>query len=284
MTDEHIRRVSRRLRNLCEPIAACVYFAPEAISAYEELGLDYAQGYFTSRSACMGRLSGEAVTATFGVFRPEIVVPFVREGWSKTDPDAVLAARYEGATAALERMIGAPDTARAVEILRPAMEAQPMSGRPIFAGLRSLPFPEDPLGRLWRVCDYVREHRGDGHIAAWTAAGLDALEVGLLTELYWEVDLGSYIATRGFGPDDVSEGLRRLEARGLVADRAFTEAGWALREEIEEATDRMETGVVEALGDDAEEIFGILEPWTRAILDAGGYPVDPAEVMDRARS
>lgn len=283
MTDVHVRHVSRRLRNLCEPIAACVYFAPEAISAYEELGLDYAQGYFTSRSACMGQLSGEAVTATFGVFRPEVVVPSVREGWSKTDPDTLLQARYEGATAALERMIGTPDTARAVEILRPAMEAQPLSGRPIFAGLRSLPFPDEPLGALWRACDYVREHRGDGHVAAWIATGLDALEIGLLTEIYWGLDVGSYIATRGFGSDDVEKGLRRLEEHRLVADGRFTEAGRALREGIEDATDSMEAGVVEALGDAADELFGILEPWTQAILDAGGYPVDPARVMDQVR-
>ena len=37
-------------------------------------------GYFCSRSACMGRLTGEAVTATFGVFIPHRGDPRRREG------------------------------------------------------------------------------------------------------------------------------------------------------------------------------------------------------------
>lgn len=279
MTD--VRRVSRRLRNLCEPIAGSVYFAPEAMAAYSELGLDYVRGYFCSRSASMGRLSGEAVAAAFGVFNPDVVVPAVSEGWKETDHDALLEARYAGATTALRRMIGAPDTSRAVEILRPVMESLPLSGRPVFSGLRSLPFPEDPVGALWRVCDYVREHRGDGHVAAWVEAGCDPLEIGLLTELYWGLEVGSYISTRGYGPDDVEAGLARLEGRGLVSGRGFTDEGRAFREGIEEVTDRMETRVVEGLVDDAEELFATLEPWTKAVLDAGGYPVDPSRFMDR---
>jgi len=67
-SDEHVRSVSRRVRDLIEPLAANVYFAPEALEAYKELGLSYLPGYFRSRSACMGDVSGEVVVATFGVF------------------------------------------------------------------------------------------------------------------------------------------------------------------------------------------------------------------------
>ena len=44
-------RTARRLRELVEPIAAAVYFAPEAQRRYEGLGLNYFEGYFCSRSA-----------------------------------------------------------------------------------------------------------------------------------------------------------------------------------------------------------------------------------------
>ena len=40
------------------------------------------------------------------------------------------------------------DVSRIVDILRPAMEQQSYAGRALFAGLRSLPFPADPLGQL----------------------------------------------------------------------------------------------------------------------------------------
>jgi hypothetical protein len=275
-------RISRRLRDLAEPIAASVYFVPEAQEAYAALGLDnYAISYFSSRGACLGRPSGEVVTAAFGVFNPAIVIPSVEQAWAKTDPDSLLAAREKGATAALHRMLADIDTSPAVEILRPAMESVAFAGRALFSGLRSLPFPSDPIGRLWRVCDYIRERRGDNHIAAWIAAGCDPVEIGLLTELYWGRELSSYIHTRGWSQQDIDAGIERLVEKGYVEDRAFTEVGREYRRGIEAATDAMDADVVEALGDNAGELCALLEPWTAAVLDAKGYPANPAEFMNQ---
>src|SRR5687767_11636470 len=87
VSSENVPAVSRRLRDLCEPIAGSVYFAPEAFDAYKQLGLSgYAEGYFTSRGACLGTPSGQVVCAAFGVFNPDVVIPSVEAGWSKTDP------------------------------------------------------------------------------------------------------------------------------------------------------------------------------------------------------
>ena len=100
-------RTARTLRDLAEPIAGCVYFVPEAQKAYADLGLDdYAVSYFGSRGASLGRPSGEVVTAAFGVFNPAIVIPSVQRAWSLTDPDSLLAAREDGATSALRRILG----------------------------------------------------------------------------------------------------------------------------------------------------------------------------------
>jgi hypothetical protein len=274
-------KLARRLRDLCEPIAAQVYFAPEAIGAYAELGLDYGPGYFCSRGACLGQAPGAVIAAAFGVFNPEVVVPAVDLGWSKTDAESILGARERGAIQALRRMIGDADTSPAVDILRPAMESLPVAGRALYSGLRSLPFPDEPLGALWRATDYVRERRGDGHIAAWVSAGCDAVEIGLLTELYWEMQLGTYIRTRGWTAEQIQAGIGRLESKGWVKDGAFTDSGREARRAIEETTDRHDEDAVRALGSRIEELFAILEPWTRAILDAKGYPADPAKLMNR---
>ena len=103
---DSVRRVSRRLRDLVEPLAANVYFAPEARAAYQHLGIeDYGAGYFTSRGACLGHVPGHVVAAAFGVFNPDVVVPAVAEGWSKTDVGSILAAREQGAVASLERIL-----------------------------------------------------------------------------------------------------------------------------------------------------------------------------------
>jgi hypothetical protein len=278
--------VSRELWNLIEPIASSVYFVPEAHEAYGELGLPgFGGGYFCSRAACMGKVPAEVVVATFGVFNPAVVHPSVEEGWSKTDPETILGARLRGATAGLRRMLGAvdePSLQRATEIMNRAADAAPTAGRPLFAGLRSLGFPGDPIGDMWRAADTLREHRGDSHIAAWVAHGIDAVEINLLTELWWGIRIHSYVKTRGWGPDDVEAALARLRRRGLIDDdNAFTPDGERVRASIETATDEGERQVVEAIGDDAEELFALLRPWTRAVLDAKGYPRDPASVDRR---
>ncbi|MCU1448219.1 MAG: hypothetical protein JWP02_389 [Acidimicrobiales bacterium] len=276
ISDDEVRSVSRRLRDLIEPIAANVYFAPEALSGYKELGLSYIPGYFRSRSACMGDVPGEVVVAAFGVFNPAIVLPAIATART-VSVDDILAARQRGAIAGLTRILeGIPDgAARAAELLRRAGEGVSAEGHPIYAGLRSLGFPGDPIGDLWRSADLLREHRGDSHVVAWVSHGVDALEITLLTELWWHLPLNSYVGTRGWTPEEITAGIERLQERGLIEGNEFTAAGEELRASIEEATDRQERVVVEGLGDDAEELFALLEPWATAIVASGGYPSDP---------
>lgn len=283
------RRVARRLWNLIEPIASSVYFVAEAQAAYARLGLDnYAVSYFCSRSACMGRVPGAVVAAAFGVFNPAIVEPSVAAGWEVTTPDALLAARLEGASGGLARMLGdgvasADDVGRATTLLVRAGDAaaeRSFAGRPLFGGLRSLGMPGDgELGDLWRAADVLREHRGDSHVIAWTAMGLTPVEIGLLTELWWGGKAGRYIRTRGWTDDDIASGLASLQERGFVTagdEPAFTDAGEQLRAVVEEMTDNGEAAIVDALGDDADALFSLLQPWTAAVLAANGYPRDPA--------
>ena len=276
---------SRRLRNATEPLAANVYFAKAAHDRYEALGLDYFAGYFCSRSACMGRLTGEAVTATFGVFSPSAVIPAVTKGWSLTDPETILEARRLGATEELTRILseangGAlPDgIERATELLRKGGAATTPNGHAIHAGLRSLPWPGDPVGDLWRAADLVREFRGDTHNAAWVASGVDAVEITLLTELWWGLGHNAYTWTRGWNGEEIAAAMDRLRERGLVDGEDITDAGIAVREEIETATDRGDEAVVAAIGDDLEELLGLIGPWAKDVVAAGGYPADPSDL------
>src|SRR5438874_4709989 len=238
-----VREVSRILRDLVEPIAANVYFAPEARDAYAELGLDgFGPAYFCSRGGCLGQVAGEVITAAFGVFSPRMVIPAVAEGWSKTDAPTILAARQRGATASLTRVLGPePDgLERATELLRVAADAATGEGRHLFSGLRSLGWPGDPMGDLWRAADLVREHRGDSHICAWVSHGVDPIQANLLTELWWRMPFRSYVRTRGWTEDEIDGAVARLQGDGIVDGDAFTPAGEDLRASIEEATDIQE--------------------------------------------
>jgi hypothetical protein len=270
-----------------EPVAAQVYFSPECHAAYAELGFSPSPGtlaggvqlpdgpaYFTSRGSVMGQVPGEVVAAAFAVFNPEAVVPSVEFGWARVDAPTICTARTRGAVGQLARVLGAePDgLGRASALLARAVVPLRPEGKPLFAGLLSLGLPGDPMGDLWRRADLLREYRGDAHTAAWTSAGLDATEVGLLTELYWGLPLRSYIRTRAWSDRQLDEAESRLVARGLVADGGLTDAGRALRESVEVATDAQCEPMVDALGDGFDELIGLLAPWGAAVRDAGGYP------------
>ena len=273
MTDLHA--TARRLRDHLEPIAAGVYFAPEAIDGYKELGLNYFEGYFCSRSACLGKAPWSVVCAAFAAFKPEAVKDAVTGGWSKTDPEPMLAARLAGAEAQLQRLLGDPtdDGAHATKLLYELTDGVDPSGRMLYSGLSVLPRPDSAWGNLWHAADLVREHRGDGHIAAWVEH-VDSTEITVLTELAWGIPPRSYVYTRGWNEEEVDAAVARLEERGLLKDGALTPAGKDLRKEIERQTDRAEREIVERLGDRADELFGLVEPWSKAIVANGGYPID----------
>ncbi|HEY6421908.1 MAG TPA: hypothetical protein VIY28_01405 [Pseudonocardiaceae bacterium] len=281
------RERARRLRNAVEPVAAGVYFAPEAHAAYAALGFDgspVAQGgvarpelksYFTSRGACLGQVPGEVVAAAFGCFNPEVVVPAVAAGCQIAGREAILRAREQGATAMLRRVLGdGPEgLGRATDLLRRAAAAAPWAARPMYGGLRSLGVPDHPVGALWRAADLVREHRGDSHVIAWAVGGADAVEVLLLTEQWWGLPARAYAPTRGWTADDMDAGFDRLRRRGLVTgDDQLTDAGRAFREEIEVRTDELERPLLDALGDNLDELLEHLDAWSNAIIAAGSYP------------
>ena len=123
-----------------------------------------------------------------------------------------------------------------------------------------------PGGWLISCCRY----RGDSHTAAWTAAGFDAVEIGLLTELYWGLRLRTACG-RAWSADELDAGEARLVEQGLIEDRGLTEQGRARREEVEQATDRQCRPIVEALGDALDELVDAPHPVGAAIRDAGGY-------------
>jgi hypothetical protein len=223
----------------------------------------------------MGQVPGAVVAAAFGVFNPEAVVPSIEFGWSKVDAPTICAARTHGAVGQLERVLGpVPEgLARATSLLAAAVAPLRPEGKPLYAGLLSQGLPGEPLADAWRLADMLREYRGDAHIAAWTSAGLDATEIGLLTEPYWGLPLRTYVRTRAWSDDQLDAAEARLVERDLLADGALTESGRDLRESIEAATDAQCAPILEALGREGlEELIGLLTPWGTAIREAGGYP------------
>ena len=279
-------RATRILAGAVEAFAGQVYFAPEAHARYSELGFSGSPGlvggvampdmraYFCSRGAVLGQVPGQVVASAFAVFNPAVVVPAVDHGWSLTTADVIVKARDEAGIGQLRRILGDnPDGAEELaRLLRPISESLPVAGRPLYAGLCSVPLPDDPLGAAWRSADRLREFRGDAHTAAWTTAGLTAVEIGLLTELYWGLPLKTYVRTRAWSDAELDTGIDELESRGRIADGALTERGRQEREAIEVRTDEQCVPIVRALGDDFETAVAHLQRFSAGVREAHGYP------------
>ena len=290
---------ARALASALEPIVGQVYFSPECHANYTALGfaasarsvngvaMPDGPAYFTSRGSVMGQVPGEVVVAAFAVFNPAAVVPSVRHGWSLTDAATICQARDDGAIAQLQRLLGSQPVGvvRARELLARAVAPLRPEGRPLFSGLKSLPMPASDLGAVWRLGDLLREYRGDSHTAAWISAGVDATEIGLLSELYWGLPMRSYSRTRAWTDEQFEAAHQRLRSRGLVDEVGFTDAGLQLREEIEEHTDQQMTGVVRVLGDSLSELVQLLGPWGEAVRTGLGYPASgPHDLANVANS
>lgn len=290
---------ARRLASLIEPIVGQVYFSPECHAEYQALGFDPSPGkagevalpdgpaYFTSRGSLLGHVPGEVVAAAFAVFNPAVVVPMVELGWSRTDAATIYAARTRGAVAQLARILGErPDgVERAAALLTRAAAPLKPEGRPLFAGALAHGYPGTPLADAWHAGDLLREYRGDCHTAAWISAGLTAVEIGLLTELYWGLPKRSYVRTRAWSDADLDGATASLKARGYVdaSGTEMTPKGRAAREAIEDTTDTQLTPAIDALGADADELFSIIEPWGVAVRAAGGYLASgPHDLAKRA--
>ena len=289
--------VARRLAALIEPVAGQVYFSPECHEGYARLGfspsaakagavhLPDGPAYFTSRGSVMGQVPGHVVASAFGVFNPAAVIPSVAYGWTLTDAATICAARDHGATAQLVRLLGeAPEgLARVTELAQRMVDTLRPEGRPLYSGLWSLAVPDHPVGRMWRLLDMLREYRGDSHTAAWISAGLDAVEIGLLTELFLGLPMRSYIRTRAWSDDDLDAAVERLRARGWLDEACvgFSPEGRAAREAVEAATDHQMKAAVAALGDDAGELFGLLAPWGATVRAGGGYLAGGADDLAR---
>lgn len=302
MDTTRTNHVERRLGGALEPVIGSVYFSPECHANYADLGFDSSPAtrggvalpdgvaYATSRGALLGEARGRVVAAAFAVFEPLAIAASVERGWTITSASAALAARESGAIAQLERILG-PDPvgrARVEELLGRAVDDLAIGPRPLAAGAAAAPITDHPLGPIFRFGDIIREFRGDSHNAAWAAAGLDATQIGLLTELFWGLPLRSYTRTRGWSTEQFDAAEEQLRSRALIRHvrsepghkrtsepiegaSEFTEAGSALREDIEVATDAQMAPVMQRLGDDAAELITLLAPWGAAIRAAGGY-------------
>lgn len=266
----------RRLRDAAEPIATIYIWGRPVNERLAALGLNFLTGYVWSRTAPMGEPTGPVVAAAFGVFEPGLIGTLYEEARRTASREQVLAAREEGSVQSLRELLPDADVEEAVGALRRATDvaASDVAGRPLFAGLVSLPWPADPLGRLWHATNLLREYRGDVHVAANVAAGLTGLQMNLMTEYWVGWAPTAYASTRGWAPEVMAAADAALAERGLVADGSITAEGRRVRDLVEEQTEAAMGPLLEAIGPGLPELTRRLDEWSARIVAGGAAPPD----------
>lgn len=246
--------LARTVWHHLETVNAVTYFCDECRAAPENLGLKgFWMGYFAGRAAPMGRVSAGVVEATFFNFHPGRVRRALPEAWEYATPSDLIQVRAGAAARALRRLL--PDglaeeiAEAALPPLREVVESAAGAGRPLFAANRDVEDLDDPVEALWQAATTFREHRGDGHVALLTAAGLDGCEVHVLFAAEQGIEPGLYLRSRGWSEDDWAAAVERLAALGYVtAQGTATDKGVALREDVERRTDELSAGALSVLG------------------------------------
>jgi len=155
-------RPARRLRDAMEPIASHAVWSRHTNEVLTKLGLKLFTGYVWGKAAVLGEAPTEVVVSVFPDFEPGLIAAAYDQARRQCGRAGMIAAREEATIASLTEVLDGADVTPVVAALRRGVEAADGAGRVLFSGLRALEWPDDPVGQLWRACDLLRQHRGDG--------------------------------------------------------------------------------------------------------------------------
>jgi hypothetical protein len=269
--------LARRLFRLVEPVALVTYMADEPTEAVMALGLPTVwDAYFAGRAAPLGcDVPAAVVHALFYNFADGEVARHIPKVWDLVTPGAVIAAREQGSVATLRRILGAladtPGVARAADLLTKAGTSAPMDGRALYAAVRTLPLPTEPLARLWHGANLLREHRGDGHVAALLTFGIGGTEAHVLHALSEGMPAEKFGRVSHLPHARLAAVVDGMRARGLVdADGWLTAAGRQTKERVEALTDELAAPAYDVLGaDELDQLVEDLEPLAAVLIATG---------------
>jgi hypothetical protein len=273
-------QTARSMWTLFEPIHAVTYFAPEARSAFEQAGLrGFWRGYFAGRAAPLGPAGAAVITASFFNFAPAFVARAVPGIWDLITPEEALRIRLTGAAEALHGLLAdrESEAAAAADLLWQVAGELDCAGRVLAAANAALleDGSADLSGpaRLWQVATLLREHRGDGHFAALTAADIDGCEAVVLRSCL-DLRREDLQPVRGWTDEAWESALSRLTDRGWVsADGTPTSAGRNAHAAVEDATDRAAARPWARLDAGATaEVVKVLTPVALACASVLPYP------------
>jgi hypothetical protein len=267
--------MARRMFELVEPIGVIPYAAEDPNEAMFALGFtNYWDTYFAGRAAPLGVVPAEVVDALFYNFAPGEVARHIPTVWRTTTPEAAIAARQRGCVKALRRILAghldSPAFARTTELLTKAATSAPVEGRPMYAALRALPIPDDVVTRLFHAASLLREHRGDGHIAALMTEGVGGLEAHVLLALDMGMPAEKFGRIHHLPAPQLAAVIDGMRDRGLIGDDGWlSDLGRGVKQRVEALTDDLAMPPYLTLDpDELAELIEGLEPLATLLVAA----------------
>ncbi|WP_328307634.1 hypothetical protein OG432_03660 [Streptomyces sp. NBC_00442] len=276
-------RAARRCNSPVNSLHATIYFSPDFTQELAALGIeDRGAAYFAGRAAAMGAVGPGVVAATFYNFNHALIARHLPAVWRTASPEAVLAARLRAVDSTLRMLLGeetcaSEEMAEAARLALRAAEGCTRHARPLYAAHADLPVPEQPHLAYWHAATLLREHRGDGHLTALLDLGLDPLEALVSHTATGKGMAPRWVfATRGWQETEWDAAAARLRERGLLdTEGELTEAGVALRADLEDRTDRLDLAPYELLGErDVARLTELAKGFLVTAALAGGFPAD----------
>ncbi len=270
--------ITRRNARSVQTTIGWIYWDPGATARYIELGLPevFAEplGYMAARCAPLAAAGPDAVIAAFG----SISARGIRGAFNVLghDPERFEQCRRARDEAVVEGLHAyAPGIVGPLVEIGPELwsvvEQLPVMGRVLMAAHLAVPRPDDPLLSGWHAINCIREWRGDTHWAIVVAAGLTHPEASILHNAHMDYETDWMPTSRGSTPEEIEAGWTALAHKGLAeVDQDWHRVlphGRALRQRIEDDTDRLTTLPWELLGEDRSRWFSeTFEPPCEALL------------------
>jgi hypothetical protein len=254
---------------------------PAVLQSLQDLGLDahdVADVNYLTRSAAMRTDNPAVVWSAFFNPNPESIYRLVPSSWAITTFDAVLAAQFDALDEPFAKVAASMDAADVRELAvlcRTVTEAANANceGRPLFAGLASLPLPADDHMMAWHAARLLREHRGDGHVALLVAEGLGRIDALVVHAALLPGFADGLRRSRRWTKDDWAASMTSLRARGWLTDDdepTFTDEGRARREWIETRTNELAAVAFDGIGNDGvDRLIELGRLYTAALETAG---------------
>ncbi|SNQ51399.1 conserved hypothetical protein [Frankia canadensis] len=269
---------ARRVWEVAEPIHAVLYFHPAVRRFAAEAGCySFGAGYVGMRAAPLGAASAAMITSTFYSFAPRRIARWVPDVWSYSSPARLLDARLAAVDAVLRELWGLDATGvvvrRAADLAGRVAAAAVTAGRPLAAANAALPIPREPHLALWQALTMLREHRGDGHVAALVRSEVGPVEALILSAATGRSPAEQLRVSRGWSEQEWAGAAADLAARGwLTPDGTLTAHGAQVRAEIENITDLLAAAPYRQLAhDERDELYAILYGLAERVALGGGF-------------